>query len=148
MMKTVVIEPPTYHIVTHTMQLRMDAAFAYTYDKYAELCRAVYNRAVHEVALGGPERRAYMPYKPKDRKKGGKKTEPPYLDRMSYKLAEKAADAMGVDIAVIRNMARSQLGDLAWHYAFPPNSRDTRNRIGLLLTGWRAEHEWMRACPV
>ena len=143
MPEIVVIEPPIYRTITHVMHIRMDKQFARTYDKYAEVCRAVYNRAVHEVELGGPERLTYLPYGPKDKEGKG-----PHLNRSSYELAEKAAGALGVDVAVIRNMVRSQLGGRTWYYAFPPNSQATRNRIMLLLTKWRAEHGWIRDCPV
>ena len=70
---SMVVEPPTHRSITHTLQIRMDAQFAADYDRYAEVCRAIYNRAVHEAALDGPERRTYAPYKPKERvdEKGG-----------------------------------------------------------------------------
>ena len=146
---SIVIEPSTYRTITHTLQIRTDAQFAADYDKYVEVCRAVYNRAVHEAALDGPERRAYAPYKPKERKNEDGETEKgPYLDRETYKMAKVVAEKMGVDVSVIRDMVRSRLGGFAWHYGFPPNSRATRNRIGLLLTKWRAKHAWMRECPV
>ncbi|MCE2508178.1 MAG: hypothetical protein J4G04_02590, partial [Nitrosopumilaceae archaeon] len=140
---SMVVEPPTHRTITHTLQIRMDAQFAADYDRYAEVCRAIYNRAVHEAAL------AYAPYKPKERvdEKGGAE-KGPYFDRESYKLAKSVAKELGVDTGVIRDMVRSQLGGFAWHYGFPPNSRATRNRIGLLLTKWRAEHAWMLECPV
>ncbi|MCE2509110.1 MAG: hypothetical protein J4G04_07455, partial [Nitrosopumilaceae archaeon] len=146
---SIVVEPLTYRTVTHTLQIRTDAQFAADYDKYVEVCRAVYNRAVHEAALDGPERRAYAPYKPKERKnEDGETKKGPYLDRETYKMAKAVAEKMGVDVSVIRDMVRSRLGGFAWHYGFPPNSRATRNRIGLLLTKWRAKHAWMRECPV
>ncbi|MCE2508804.1 MAG: hypothetical protein J4G04_05855 [Nitrosopumilaceae archaeon] len=63
-------------------------------------------------------------------------------------MAKAVAKESGVDVSVIRDKVRSQLGGFAWYYGFPPNSRDTRNRISLLLTKWRAEYAWMRECPV
>ncbi|MCE2508609.1 MAG: hypothetical protein J4G04_04835, partial [Nitrosopumilaceae archaeon] len=63
----IVMEPPTHHTITYILQIRMDAQFAADYDKYVEVCRAIYNRAVHEAALDGPERRTYAPYQPKER---------------------------------------------------------------------------------
>ena len=146
---SMVVEPSIHRTITHTLQIRMDAQFAADYDRYAEVCRAIYNRAAHEAALDGPERRVYAPYKPKERKNEDGETEKgPYLDRESYNLAKSVAKESGVDVGMIRSMVRSQLGGFAWHYEFPSNSRATRNRIGLLLTEWRAEHEWMRDCPV
>ena len=142
-----VIEPPAHHIVTHVMQIRMDAEFAHEYDMRAEACRTTYNKAVAEAALDGPERLAHMPYVPKDETdENGRKAS--YLDRMSYRLAKEVAGSTGADISEIRKAVRLQLGDVMWCYAFPPNARETRNRIGLLLTQWRAEHAWMRECPV
>ena len=140
-----IIEPPKHHITTHAMQIRTNAKFAEEYDEYAEACRAVYNRVVAEAALDGPERLAYVPYKPKDEK--GEKKEP-YLDRMSYKLAKEVAESTGTGVGEIRKSVFEQLGGLRWYHAFPPNSRATRNRIGLLLTQWRAESAWLRDCPV
>lgn len=150
-----VIPPPKYHIMTHTMQLRMDAEFAAVYDRYAEVCRATYNWAVAEAMLDGPERREHLavkrrPKKGKDGKKDGEDGEHdgPYFDRGTYKLAKDVAKEAGVDVSVVRDMVREQVGDRTWYYRFPPSSRDTYNRIGLLLTKMRAEHGWARDCPV
>ncbi|MCE2508767.1 MAG: hypothetical protein J4G04_05655, partial [Nitrosopumilaceae archaeon] len=142
-----VVEPPTHRTITHTLQIRMDAQFEADYDRYVEVCRAVSNRVAHEAALDGPERRAYAPYKPKERtNENGEVEKGSYFDRETDKLAMAVAKESGVDVGMIRDMVRSQLGGSAWHYGFPPNSRATRNRIGLLLTKWRAEHAWMREC--
>ena len=150
------IEPPGHYIATHTMQLRTNAKFAEEYDRHAEVCRAIYNMAVAEAALDGPERLAHLSYVPKkkgendDDVDGGNadKKKEPYLDPMSYKLAGEVARTTGMSVAEIRKSVFAQLGGLAWCYAFPPSSRATRNRIGLLLTQLRAKHEWMRDCPV
>ena len=142
-----VIEPATHHIVTHVMQLRMDAEFAREYDMRAEACRATYNRAVAEAALDGPERLAHMSYVPKD-ETDGNGSNGPYLDGMSYRLAREVAGSTGADTSEIRKAVRLQPGHVVWCHAFPPNARETRNRIGLLPAQWRAEHVWMRECPV
>ena len=142
-----VIEPPEHIIATHMMQLRMDAEFAAEYDRHAEVCRAVYNMAVAEAALDpAHERLAYMPYKPKN--DGNSETREPYLDRASYKLAKDIAEAANTGVGEIRKAVFSQLGGLRWYHAFPPSPQATRNRIGLLLTEWRAAHSWLRDCPV
>ena len=149
MQDSIVIEPPSYHTITHVLPLRTDDRFEADYDRYVEACRATYNKAVHEAQFDGPERRAYAPYKPGERKnENGEVEKGPYFDRQTLKLAKRAAGEAGADVAAIRDSVRSQLGGFAWHYGFPPDSRTTRNRIGLLLTKWRAEHEWMRECPV
>ena len=149
MRDNIVIEPPEYHTVTHILPLRTDAEFEADYDKRVEVCRAVYNKAVHEAQFDGPERRTYAPYQPKERKnKNGEIVKGPYFDRQTLKLAKRVARETGMSVDDIRNMVRAELGGLAWHYGFQPNARSTRNRIGLLLTKWRAEHEWMRGCPV
>ena len=149
MQDAVVIEPPEYHTVTHVLPIRTDAVFETDYDRYVEVCRAVYNKAVYEAEFDGPERLTYAPYGPKERKdKDGEVVKGPYLDRQTLKLAKKVAKDTGVSVDDIRNMVRAQLGGMVWHHGFPPNARETRNRIGLLLTEWRAEFEWMRGCPV
>ena len=120
---SMVVEPPTHRTITHTLQIRMDAQFAADYDRYAEVCRAVYNRAAHEAALDGPERRVYAPYKPKERvDEKGEAEKGPYLDRESYKLAKEMAEEMGVDVGMIRDMVRSQLGG----FVCTMSSRQTR----------------------
>lgn len=149
MRDTIVIEPPEYRTVTHVLPIRTDAGFGADYDRYAEVCRAAYNMAVHEAEFDGPERLTYAPYQPKERKnRKGEVVEEPYLDRQALKLAKRVAKEAGVDVDAIRSTVRAQLGGLAWHHGFQPNARAARNRIGLLLTKWRAEHEWMRECPV
>ena len=149
MQDAVVMEPPEYHTVTHTLPIRTDAGFETDYDRCVETCRAVYNMAVHEAEFGEPERLTYAPYLPKERKnEKGEVVKGPYFDRQTLKLAKKVAKDIGKSVEDIRDSVRAQLGGMVWYHGFPPNSRETRNRIGLLLTEWRAEHEWMRECPV
>ena len=149
MRDTIVIEPLEYRTVTHVLPLRTDAGFGADYNRYVEVCRAAYNMAVHEAEFDGPERLTYAPYKPKERRNGkGEVVGGPYLDRQTLKPAERVAKDTGMSVDDIRNTVRAQLGGLAWHHGFQPNARSTRNRIGLSLTKWRAEHEWMRNCPV
>ena len=145
----VLIEPPEYHTVTHVLPIWTEAGFGDIYDGYAEVCRAIYNRAVHEAEFDGPERLTYAPYLPNEKKnEKGEVVKGPYLDRKTLKLAKKVAKKTGMSVEEIRDGVRAQLGGMVWYHGFPPNSRDTRNRIGLLLTKWRAENEWMRECPV
>ena len=104
MLDSIVMEPPTHRTITHILQIRTDAQFAADYDRYAEVCRAIYNRAVHEAALDGPERRAYAPYKPRERvDEKGEAERGPYLDRESYKMAKSVAKESGVDTGVKRS---------------------------------------------
>ena len=47
---SMVVEPPTHRTITHTLQIRMDAQFAADYDRYAEVCRAVYNLSLIHIS--------------------------------------------------------------------------------------------------
>ena len=149
MPEAVLIEPPEYHTVTHVLPIRTEAGFGDIYDRYAEACRAIYNRAVYEAEFDGVERLTYAPYKPKEKKnEKGEVMKGPYFDRQTLKLAKKVAKETGMSVEEIRDGVRARLGGMVWYNGFPPNARETRNRIGLLLTEWRAKHEWIRECPV
>ena len=136
-----IVEPPTHTIKTHIIPLKVDDEFIIRYDSFKAACRAIYNMAVHEAMFDGPERRAFTSYIPKD--KDGKK-KPIY---MPEKLIKQIAEDMDMEPKEIKRIVRSELGGVAWGYAFPPKSWMTRNRIRHILTEMRAAYNWCRECP-
>ena len=138
----VISAPPEYTISTYKFELKTDAKFAETFDKFAETSRAVYNRAVAECTLGTYNiyRRAYTQHKPKSGRI--------YLDKKTYDMAKDMADTLDITVDELRHNIESDLNHTVWYYPYPPDSTKTRNHIGKLLTVWRGNESWLRECPV